>query len=46
MRKLTFSINDEHNNLTAKQDEKEINLPALWLRERCQDKLNLDSITK
>ncbi|ETX12531.1 gamma-butyrobetaine hydroxylase [Marinomonas ushuaiensis DSM 15871] len=46
MKKVTFSINEESNTLFAQFDGKDIELAALWLRERCQDEQHLDKISK
>jgi len=46
MKEVTFSISEANNTLFAQFDEKNIELPALWLRERCQDEQHLDRVTK
>lgn len=46
MKQVTLSVNKENNALLGQFDGKSIELPALWLRERCQDELHLDRVTK
>lgn len=46
MQPVEYNINEELVSVTALVNGKSYPLPALWLRERCQDALNLDEVTK
>ena len=46
MHHIEFSVNEAQNNISAHLDGQEFNLPALWLRERCQDPEHLDQVTE
>jgi len=43
---VKYRIDESHRQILANIDGKEVALPALWLRERCQDSGSLDGITK
>ena len=43
---LNYRIDEQQARVLASIDGKEITLPALWLRERCQDTENVDKTTK
>ncbi len=43
---LNYRIDEQQVRVLASIDGKEISLPALWLRERCQDTENVDKTTK
>lgn len=46
MQQVEFSINKESTSVIAHFDNKALALPALWLRERCQDEVQLDAVTQ
>ena len=46
MQQVEFFVNEEAVSVTARLNEQSFELPALWLRERCQDEQNLDQITQ
>lgn len=46
MSQVAFCVNDEEVSISATLQGKSYPLPALWLRERCQDEIHLDQITK
>ncbi|MEO9655491.1 TauD/TfdA family dioxygenase [Marinomonas sp.] len=46
MQQVNFSVNEEPPSISASIEGNHYPLPALWLRERCQDAINLDQITK
>jgi gamma-butyrobetaine dioxygenase len=46
MQHVEYFISEENVSISASVEGKSFSLPALWLRERCQDPLSLDLITK
>ena len=46
MQQVDFSVNEENTSISAIFQGKEYILPALWLRERCQDGVHLDQVTQ
>ena len=46
MQQVEFFVNEEAVSVTARLNDQSFELPALWLRERCQDEQNLDQITQ
>lgn len=43
---VQYQVDESQRQIIACINGKEVTLPALWLRERCQDSDSLDSITK
>jgi len=43
---VKYRIDESHRQILVNMNGREVALPALWLRERCQDSDSLDSITK
>lgn len=43
---VTFDVADDPPRVTAHLADRTVNLPALWLRERCQDEAHLDPVTQ
>lgn len=43
---VKFRVDENQAQVLASIDGKEVALPALWLRERCQDPDNLDQVTR
>lgn len=46
MQQIEYVINEAQPSITANVNGRSYPLPALWLRERCQDMHSLDSVTK
>ncbi|MEP0073891.1 MAG: TauD/TfdA family dioxygenase [Paraglaciecola sp.] len=46
MSQIRFSVNEAEASILAHIDAEIFELPALWLRERCQDEAHLDQITQ
>ena len=46
MSQVRFSVNEERPSVIAYMGAEIFELPALWLRERCQDDIHLDQVTQ
>lgn len=46
MQQIDYVINEANASVSAIVNGQHYPLPALWLRERCQDSENLDKTTK